>query len=169
MLREREITPSTEVITNRFRSRRLAWMAENGFDAKERWLSDHAGRQTYTMESGEGACPKVLIHGGLSEGSEWFPLAGTLGGRVVIPDRPGCGLTYKPDPRRGEFRREAVRWMETVVDSIGAPQVDLVGNSLGGYFSPSPIRIGSAAWPSSAHRPGSTDHSLCRSGCGAGP
>ena len=33
----------------------------------------------------------VMIHGLLSEASEWSLLAGKLPGRVTIPDRPGCG------------------------------------------------------------------------------
>lgn len=118
-----------------FERHRLALLARHGFDAESTWFTDGAGRRTYAMAAGVGSCPKILIHGGLSEGSEWWPLAGRLNGRVVIPDRPGCGLTYIPDPRRDSFRREAVDWVEHLADELDAPQVDLIGNSMGGYFS----------------------------------
>jgi len=118
-----------------FERHRLEVIAHHGFEAESTWFSDAAGRRTYAMTGGAGSCPKILIHGGLSEGSEWWPLAGRLRGRVVIPDRPGCGLTYVPDPRRRDFRGEAVAWVEHLVDALEVPHVDLIGNSMGGYFS----------------------------------
>lgn len=127
----------TPVSTQRaaFEDMRLDWMADHGLEAISTWITDGAGRQIYAMESGRGDCPKILVHGGLSEGSEWWPLAGRMEGRVVIPDRPGCGLTYLPIPHRDSFRDDAVRWLDDVVDALGVPQVDLIGNSLGGYTS----------------------------------
>lgn len=118
-----------------FEHARLELLAAHGWNAASRWVEDTAGRVTYVMEGGDGDVPKILVHGGLSEGSEWWPLAGRLSGRVVIPDRPGCGLSYIPEPRRSTFRLEAVRWLSDLTDSLEAPLVDLVGNSLGGYFS----------------------------------
>ncbi|CAN5887498.1 hypothetical protein BH23ACT5_BH23ACT5_09160 [soil metagenome] len=118
-----------------FEDMRLDLMADHGFEATSTWITDGAGSTIYAMEGGRGECPKILIHGGLSEGSEWWSLAGRLEGRVVIPDRPGCGLTHIPTPHRDRFRDDAVRWLDEVVDALGAPQVDLIGNSLGGYTS----------------------------------
>lgn len=129
--------PNGTVVDQRtaFEQRRLRLLADHAFEATSKWMTDDRGRTTYAMEGGEGDIPKVLVHGGLSEGSEWWPLAGRLGGRVVIPDRPGCGLTYIPQPRRDTFRAEAVRWLTDLVAALDAPQVDLIGNSLGGYHS----------------------------------
>jgi len=118
-----------------FERHRLDLFARHGFDAESTWFRDAAGRRTYAMTGGAGSCPKIMIHGGLSEGSEWWPLAGRLPGRVVVPDRPGCGLTYISNPRRRGFRRDAIDWMAHLVDALDAPQVDLIGNSMGGYFS----------------------------------
>lgn len=52
-----------------------------------------------------------MIHGGLSEASEWSLLAGKLPGRVIIPDRPGCGLSYPIDYRGVDYRQAAADWL----------------------------------------------------------
>jgi pimeloyl-ACP methyl ester carboxylesterase len=135
MLQHQRRDPHATAQRATFERDRLGLLARHGFDAASTWMTDSDGRTTYAMERGTGSCPKILIHGGLSEGSEWWPLAGRLDGRVVIPDRPGCGLTYIPEPRRSTFRRDAIRWVANLVDALGAPRVDLIGNSLGGYFS----------------------------------
>jgi 2-hydroxymuconate-semialdehyde hydrolase len=77
----------------------------------------------------------LLIHGGLSQAGEWSVLAGRLTGHVPIPDRPGCGLSYPIDYRGVDYREAAAEWLRDLIDGIGADQVDLVGNSTGGFFS----------------------------------
>jgi pimeloyl-ACP methyl ester carboxylesterase len=78
----------------------------------------------------------VLIHGGLSQAGEWFSLAGRIPGHVIVPDRPGCGLSYPIDYRRvADFRQAAVAWLLDLLDGVGADQVDLVGNSMGSFFA----------------------------------
>jgi pimeloyl-ACP methyl ester carboxylesterase len=84
---------------------------------------------------GSGPCPTLLIHGGLSQAGEWSVLAGRLPGHVLIPDRPGCGLSYPIDYRGVDYRAAAAEWLRDLIDGIGADQVDLVGNSTGGFFS----------------------------------
>jgi len=122
--------------TGDFERRRLALFARHGFEGESRWVTDANGRRTYIVGRGEGPCPTVLVHGGLSQGGEWAPLAGLIPGHVLIPDRPGCGLSYPIDYRRvPDYREEAATWMHDLVDGAGAERVDLVGNSMGGFFS----------------------------------
>lgn len=118
-----------------FERRRRELFARYGFDAQSRWVSDPRGRATYLLSRGQGDPPTVLIHGGLSHAGEWAPLAACLGGRVIIPDRPGCGLSYPIDYRGADFRRSAADWLRDLLDGIEAPEANLVGNSMGGYFS----------------------------------
>jgi len=119
-----------------FERERLALFARHGFDGDARRIADRQGRTTYVIARGEGGpCPTVLVHGGLSEASEWCLLAGLLPGRVLVPDRPGCGLSYRVDYRGTDYRGAAAEWLLDLVDGIGAGQVDLVANSMGGYFS----------------------------------
>jgi pimeloyl-ACP methyl ester carboxylesterase len=54
---------------------------------------------------------------------------------VVIPDRPGCGLSYRIDYRSVDFRSAAADWVFDLVESIEAERIDLVANSMGGYFA----------------------------------
>jgi pimeloyl-ACP methyl ester carboxylesterase len=118
-----------------FERQRLDLFARHGFDGAGRFVTDRAGRRTYLIERGEVGRPTVLIHGGLSEASEWSLVAGRLTGRVVMADRPGCGLSEAIDYRRVEFRRAAEDWVLDLLDHIGPDPVDLVGNSTGGFFA----------------------------------
>src|SRR2546423_11966136 len=118
-----------------FERERLALFARHGFEGESGWVTDQEGRRTYAIGRGESACPTVLVHGGLSQASEWSLLAGRLPGHVVVPDRPGCGLSYPIDYRKIDFRKAAAGWMLDLLDGIRADQADLVGNSMCGYVS----------------------------------
>lgn len=118
-----------------FEQNRLALFARHGFEGESRWVTDREGRRTYLIGRGVGSCPIVLVHGGLSHAGEWAPLAGRLHGHVIIPDRPGCGLSYPVDYRGLDFRSEAADWLLALVDEVGAERVDLVANSMGGFFA----------------------------------
>lgn len=119
-----------------FERRRRKLFASYGFESQGRWIEDRHGRGTYALvREGGGGRPTVLIHGGLSDASQWALVAGSLHGTVVIPDRPGCGLSYPIDYRGSDYRAAAAEWLLDLVDGLGAEQVDLVANSMGGFFS----------------------------------
>ena len=120
----------------RFERERLALFERNDFAGESRRLKDGLGRVTYAIVGGEGRRPTVLLHGGLSESSEWSLLAGRLDGHVVVADRPGCGLSYPIDYLEVEdFRAAAAAWVSELLDGLGTEEADLVGNSMGGYFA----------------------------------
>lgn len=119
-----------------FEQERLEYFRSNGFECESRWLTGRGERKTYAATSPTPGSPTtVLIHGGLSQGSEWATLANRLPGRVVVVDRPGCGLSFPIDYRDVDFRGAAVEWMNEVVDALDEEPVDLVGNSMGGFFA----------------------------------
>ena len=121
---------------HQFEERRLALFKSHGFEGEGRWIADRHGRRVYMIERGESDCPTVLVHGGLSDAGEWFDVAGRLPGRVVIPDRPGCGLSYPIDYRKVEdYSRSAREWFKDLVDGLGVERVDIIANSMGGYFA----------------------------------
>lgn len=131
------MTAGTEIQTlvNEFESRRLKHMHSQGFDCEPVRLTGPSG-DTYAMVGGAGTPPRLLIHGGLSDGSVWAPLAGLLDGHVVIADRPGHGLSYEVDYRKVKsFRDAAAGWVREVADGLGTNTIDLVANSMGGYFA----------------------------------
>lgn len=118
-----------------FERARLALFARHGFEGESRRVIDRQGRATYMIARGGADCPTLLIHGGLSQAGEWALLAGRIQGDVIVPDRPGCGLSYPIDYRGLDYRREAAEWLCELLAGIGAERVNLVGNSMGGFFS----------------------------------
>jgi 2-hydroxy-6-oxonona-2,4-dienedioate hydrolase len=118
-----------------FEARRLAWFSAQGFEGQGRRLAGRLG-DTYVVTGGDGTPRRLLIHGGMSEASEWGLLAGPLGGAIAIADRPGCGLSYRIDYTRiDDFRAAASAWVGEVMDGVGMEQADLVANSMGAYFA----------------------------------
>lgn len=119
-----------------FERKRLAFMASQGCESEPALIVGQSGRSTYVMAAGAGTPIRLLIHGGLSEGSVWGPLAGRLEGRIVVADRPGCGLSDPIDYRKVQsYKNAAAEWANEVVCGLGEDQVDVVGNSMGGYFA----------------------------------
>jgi pimeloyl-ACP methyl ester carboxylesterase len=127
--------PSGQDARERFEQLRLVAFADRGFTGKARRIPDHAGRDTYALVGGDGPCPTVLVHGGVGFTIEWAEIAARLGGPVVIPDRPGFGLSDPRDYHRVDFRADAAHWLLELADGLGAEQIDLVAGSMGGFFA----------------------------------
>ena len=121
--------------TQQFKKIRLSYFRSRGSLPREWRFRDDEGRETYALRVGEGDVPMVLVHGGLDHAGCWSLVAPHLKGPLVMPDRPGCGLGYPIDYRGVDYRGAAARWLLALVDALGVDQVDLVGNSMGGYFS----------------------------------
>ncbi len=124
-----------EELKAQFEERRLAVFLQRGLAVEGRRIADAAGRDTYALVSGDGPCPMVLIHGGVGNTVEWADIAPQLRGPIVIPDRPGFGLSYPQDYRQIEFKGDAARWLLELTDGLRCEQVDLVANSMGGFFA----------------------------------
>lgn len=98
------VSPSVQDARERFGQLRLAAFAGRGFAGQGRWFPDRAGRESYAMVAGDGPCPAVLVHGGVGTTIEWAQIAARLARPVVIPDRPGFGLSDPHDYRQVDFR-----------------------------------------------------------------
>ena len=118
-----------------FETRRLSFFRAQGCAPRKWRFEDRQGRETYALRVGEGPVPTVLVHGGLDHAGGWSLIAPHLRGPLVIPDRPGCGLGYPVDYRGVDYRAAAAEWLLALVDALGVEKVDIVGNSMGGYFS----------------------------------
>lgn len=121
--------------TAAFEQRRQAAFLQRGLAVEGRRIADSGGRITYALVSGEGPCPTVLIHGGVGNTVEWADIAPQLAGPIVIPDRPGFGLSYRQDYRRVDFKGDAARWILELTDGLRCEQINLVANSMGGFFA----------------------------------
>ena len=134
----------------RFEWRRMSLFATHGFVGTSRRIEDRDGRRTYVLVRGEDDCPTVLVHGGMAEASDWALVAGRLPGYVVIPDRPGCGLSYPVDYRGSDYRKAAADWLRDLADGLGCRQ-DRPGRRVDGRLlrarlrPPAPTRSASAA------------------------
>jgi pimeloyl-ACP methyl ester carboxylesterase len=100
-------------------------------------------RIAYEEWGGEEASspPVVLHHGFVADANANWAVPGVVdalleaGRRVVAPDARGHGRSEKPhDPARYGEQRMA-RDLAVLLDVIGAPQIDLVGYSMGAIVS----------------------------------
>src|SRR6185437_7079136 len=131
----RRTLPKAADAREHFERLRLAAFAHRGFACEGRRIPDRAGRESYALVSGDGPCPTVLVHGGVGNTIEWAEIAARLDGPVVIPDRPGFGLSHPHNYHQVDFRADAARWLLELTDGLGVQRIDLVGNSMGGFFA----------------------------------
>jgi 3-oxoadipate enol-lactonase len=91
----------------------------------------HHGRALHYLERGRGE-PLVLIHGLGSSGADWaLQVADLEGGfRVIVPDLPGSG--HSAPLRQGCSIEGLAASIWALCEHLGAPQINIVGFSLGG-------------------------------------
>ena len=103
---------------------------------------DAGGTATAVIDTGEpgtGQLPVLLLHGsgpGVSAAANWRPVIPALRQhrRVIAPDQLGFGGTATGD--KHTYGRSA--WTEhalSLLDELGAGQVDVIGNSMGGAIA----------------------------------
>lgn len=78
--------------------------------------------------------PVVLLHGLAATGAMWIPMLDSLTDEynVIIPDRPGRGLSVAPSFEFDQFRPDLTEYLDGLLDNLGIEQPHVVGNSLGG-------------------------------------
>ncbi len=117
---------------------RLREFERHQLPVQPRILTDRQGREIYALDSGGNARPVLFVHGGGGEAGQWVELAAAVrdvGHRVVLVDRPGHGLSYPIEYGGFDYRQAAAEFLEDVVDALKTDQVDIVANSMGGFFS----------------------------------
>ena len=119
-----------------FREAEAAYHRSHGVELQEHWFEvpgmDISARY---LEVGSGL-PVLMIHGGGGLGSAWTPMVPHLDGyRLIVPDRPGFGLSEFVDYRDVNLRDHAVTFLEAVLDDAGVETASIVANSMGGLWS----------------------------------
>ena len=109
-----------------------------GVTAQSRYVTLNKPPLTlHLLEAGKGE-PVLMLHGGGSVACQMAPLMGALQNdfHLIVPDRPGCGLSdminYNEVP---SFREHAVDCIASLLDNLKLDKVSLIGNSMGGYWA----------------------------------
>lgn len=113
---------------------------EMGIDPQSRFIDlAQPEVKTHVLEAGDESSDEVpifLVHGTGAFGALFAPLIEHLDDRWTIAiDRPGYGLSGDFTYTAQTLRQTAVTVLEELLDELGIDQVDLVGNSAGGYWS----------------------------------
>ena len=82
--------------------------------------------------------------------------------RLIVPDRPGCGLTDGFLYDNVDVRAHGAALVEGVLDSLKVERASIIGSSMGGYFASCfalarPNRVANlvlAGGPAGSARPG---------------
>jgi len=98
--------------------------------------TDGSVERIHYLKLGDGD-PLIIVHGGLSNSSEWINILKPLSQKfqLYVVGRPGHGLSDPIDYRGKDYRKSAVDFLRSFMDAMGLKQAHLMGNSMGGYFS----------------------------------
>lgn len=113
---------------------------EMSINPRSRYIDlDHPQVRTHVLEAGDAGSddvPVFFVHGTGAFGALFAPLIAHLDDTWTIAiDRPGYGLSGDHTYSAQTFRPSAVTVLERLLNELGIEQVDLVGNSAGGYWS----------------------------------
>ena len=108
-----------------------------GLAAQSKFVTlERISTRIHVLEAGTGD-PVVILHGGAGIGAEHIPVVARLARRfqVILPDRPGHGLSDEFDYRRVDLRQANVEFVTALLDELGIQRAALVGNSFGGLMA----------------------------------
>ena len=134
--RETAVQGTIDPALERYRRLQTAALKSRKLDYTERDVDVAPLRlRAHVIEAGRGE-PLLLIHGGNGVGAHWVPLMTRLGGwRMIVPDRPGCGLTDGFLYDGVDMRAHGAAFVEGVLDALEIEATSIIGNSMGGYFA----------------------------------
>lgn len=120
----------------RYRQLQAAALRRRQLDYTERYVDIASLRLRAHVVTVGGEQPLLMIHGGGGIGAHWLPLVTRLPDkRLIVPDRPGCGLTDGFLYDGVDMRRHAVDFVAGVMDALELETASIIGNSLGGYYA----------------------------------
>lgn len=112
---------------------------EAGVEVQSRFVDlEKPEVRTHVLEAGSpGDEPPVMfVHGTTWFGAYFAPLMAELDETWMLAlDRPGSGLSADFDYTAANHRQTASDVLVGILDDLGIEQVDLVGNSTGGFWS----------------------------------
>ena len=124
----------------RYRRALVDLLDDYGVEAESRYVA--AGGPVDSIhyldagETGDNRSPVLCLHGNGTPASDWVPLLPMLADRrVIVPERPGHGLTPPTTYDPGTFAAVNRSLLVELLDSLGVDAVTVVGNSFGGYHA----------------------------------
>lgn len=130
-----------------FRSRQDALLEASHIPATSRFVEIATPPlRVHVLEMGQGqkgngnggdSDPVLLVHGGNSVAIGWLPLLERLHSKfhLLVPDRPGCGLTSQFNYQGVDLRSHGATFLSSTLDALGITRASLIGNSMGGYWA----------------------------------
>jgi 2-hydroxymuconate-semialdehyde hydrolase len=109
--------------------------AEHGVDGDARTAHTESAGRVHFLDAGDpDGEPVVLLHGVSTTAATWLPMLPALADdyRLVVPDRPGRGLSDSPNYRGRDLRSLMTAYLAELFDALGLEGPHVVGNSLGG-------------------------------------
>lgn len=97
--------------------------------------TESAGTVHYLAAGDPDGEPVVCLHGVSTTAATWLPMVPALvdgGYRVLLPDRPGRGLSDAPSYAGRDLRLFLTDYLVELCDALGLECPHVVGNSLGG-------------------------------------
>lgn len=93
-------------------------------------IAELPGGKIHYVEAGTGS-PLVLVHGGHGSWTHWLANIAALARshRVIAPDLPGYGASYRPEPELATSDYGAV--LVQFLDALGVQRTDVAGFSFG--------------------------------------
>jgi len=128
-----------------FKAAQAKLLRKYGIPETSRYVKlERSKLKAHVLEAGEGE-PVVMLHGGGGIAAAFAPMMGSLQKdfHLVVPDRPGCGLSDRIDYNGVPFREHAVNFVSDILDRFNLKKASLVGNSMGGYWA----LLFALAWP----------------------
>jgi pimeloyl-ACP methyl ester carboxylesterase len=123
--------------TELFRRLQEAALAATGVATTSRFIDVRTPPlRVQLLEAGAGD-PLLMLHGGNGVAAGWAPILPFLAARhrLLMPDRPGCGLTTRFSYRGVNLRTHGVDLVRGLLDALGLERAVLTGNSMGGFFA----------------------------------
>ncbi|MEF8814965.1 MAG: alpha/beta hydrolase [Halovenus sp.] len=95
---------------------------------------DDVGPVHYLEAGNSDGDPVLLLHGLSATAATWLPIVPALADayRLVIPDRPGRGLSAPVDYHGRDLRRFLTAYLDALFGALDIGRTHVVGSSLGG-------------------------------------
>ncbi len=131
------MTVKLNAAQQRFAPIQNAWLKSSGSCAQSHFVHfKPLNADIHILEAGQGE-PLLMLHGGNAFSALWEPLLAKLKTdfHLIAPDRFSCGLSTPIHYKKLNLIQHATDFIDALFDHYGFSSVNVIGNSLGGYWA----------------------------------